>query len=146
MHTGLGERGALSILSDLAPEAPAYRLAARWYGSGVESIADGRGLSVVTHGSVDLPLLAALAGARAATMVTAEMGTVAARDTFLALRARNWLRHHGPPDPRHPRALAIREQLADAFAPRDAAWRATVLGNLRDLVLRTVAGLTTTTR
>lgn len=141
VHTGLGDPGCVTLLSDLAPDAPAYRRAARWYGAALQSLVGGEALSVVTHGSVDFALLEALAGAAQATMVTAEIGTRPAHEVFLALRARNWLRHHGDADPAHPRTRAILDALVDAFDPRDDAWRERALAAVLSTFDATLAGL-----
>lgn len=141
VHTGLGASGQVTLLSDLAPAEPAYQRAARWYGSDLQSLVGGEALSVVTHGSLDVALLDALGAAREATMVTAEIGTRPPEAVFFALRARNWLRHHGELAPDHPRTRAILAAITDAFDPRDDRWRERALLEARRSVAAAVAGL-----
>ena len=141
VHTGLGEPAALSLLSDLPAETPAFQRARRWYGAAAESLVGGDATSVVTHGSLDFGLYDALAGAEEATIVTAELGTRPPFEVFLALRARNWLRHHGDEDRASPRARALRDGLRAAFDPRITRWREDSLAALRDAVRQTLTGL-----
>jgi L-ascorbate metabolism protein UlaG (beta-lactamase superfamily) len=55
------------------------------------------------------------------TAVSLEFGTVEPKQAFLALRAENWLHHHGSPD--YPRAKEIKEDLLRAFYPDQDDWR-----------------------
>ncbi len=141
VHTGLGEPAALSLLSDLPAEDPAFQRARRWYGEAAESLAGGDATSVVTHGSLDFGLYDALAAADEATVITAELGTQPPFEVFVALRARNWLRHHGDGDPHAPRARAIRDSLTAAFDTRTTRWREDSLAALRGAVRQTLDGL-----
>lgn len=141
VHTGLGEPAALSLLSDLPADSPAFQRARRWYGAAAESLVGGDATSVVTHGSLDFGLYEALAPAAEATVITAELGTQPPFEVFLALRARNWLRHHGDTDLHAPRARAIREALTAAFDPRATRWREDALAAVRGAVARTIDGL-----
>lgn len=141
VHTGLGEPAALSLLSDLPAESPAFQRARRWYGAAAESLVGGDATSVVTHGSLDFGLYDALAAADEATVITAELGTQPPFEVFLALRARNWLRHHHDADPHAPRARAIRDALTAAFDTRTTRWREDSLAALCTAVARTLDGL-----
>ena len=58
------------------------------------------------------------------TAVSLEFGTVPPMEVFKALRAENWLHHHGGPD--HPRAREIKTSLLRAFHPADVEWEAQV--------------------
>jgi hypothetical protein len=73
------------------------------------------------------------------TGVALEWGTVDGIAVVQALRADNWLHHHG--DPTGPEAPAIKAALRDAFAPDDPTWTEQIWACFVDYVDRTLAAL-----
>jgi hypothetical protein len=70
----------------------------------------------------------------AVTAVGLEFGTLPTMTVFNALRAENWLFHHGDQGSRH--ADEIKEALLRAFYPDDDVWKEQVMGQGRDVVER----------
>jgi Protein of unknown function (DUF2817) len=62
----------------------------------------------------------ALAG-RELTAIALEYGTIPTPEVRLALRADNWLHHHG--EPGSAKGRAIKDQIRAAFYPDTAAWK-----------------------
>jgi hypothetical protein len=59
------------------------------------------------------------------TAFAAEFGTYDPTRVFWAMRADNWLRHHG--DPETPEGRAIRQEILEVFRPADPVWQGRVL-------------------
>jgi hypothetical protein len=66
------------------------------------------------------------------TAVGLEFGTLPSMQVFKALRAENWLHHHGNKD--DPNAEAIKESLLRAFYPNSVEWKAAVWHQGRDVI------------
>lgn len=125
VHTGLGHRGEVELISEEEPDHPAARRGVAWYGERARSTRSGESVSAPLHGTIERGVQEVLPGDVELTMHTAEFGTVDAVQVFLAMRADNWLFHHG--DRESEQGRAIRAGLLDAFCPGDAHWRSRVL-------------------
>ena len=137
LHTGLGRHGELELISEYAPGDPAYERGREWFGPSARSTLAGDSVSVPLCGVMERGLERALPG-RSLTPLTAEFGTHASGRVFWAMRADNWLHHHG--DPESDRGRAIQEELVEVFCPADPAWRARVMTQGAAL-LRTATGV-----
>jgi hypothetical protein len=88
-------------------------------------IGSGKGASVSAHLDASLKLaFTNMLPDGDVTAVSLEFGTLPPMDVFKALRADNWLYHHGGPD--HPMAGEIKTSLLQTFHPADAEWAAQV--------------------
>ena len=124
LHTGLGPNGRLELISEYAPGDPAYERSRRWFGRRARSTLAGDSVSVPLSGVVERGLERALPG-RSLTPLTAEFGTHDSRRVFWAMRADNWLHHHGEIDSHQGRA--IQDEMMEVFCPADPGWQRRVL-------------------
>ncbi len=138
-HTGLGESGEVSLITDLPAGSPLYERIRRWYGDLTESTSEADGTSTVTNGSLDIAILGQFPKTCEGTLVTAEFGTFGTSRIFWALRARNWLKHHGSAESDTGRSI-IRESF-EVFNPPDDGWRTRVLNNAASVIEMTLTGL-----
>ena len=121
VHTGLGPFGRGELILNDAVEAPAYQRAIDWWGKErVASTVDGHSVSAHLSGTINLALARMLPDAEV-TAVGLEFGTLPPMAVFRALRAENWLYHHG--GLQHPRAVEIKAKLLRAFYPDDPLWK-----------------------
>jgi hypothetical protein len=79
-----------------------------------------------------------LAGA-GVTPVGLEFGTVPAMEAFKALRAENWLQHHGGSE--HADAQQIKSRLLRAFYPAEDDWKRLVWTQGRDATQQVLTGI-----
>ncbi len=75
---------------------------------------------------------------RERTAAAAEFGTYDPIRIFAAMRAENWLHHHGDLDSQQ--GAAIKEELLEVFRPKDGAWRARVLETGAELIAQAIGG------
>ena len=61
-----------------------------------------------------------------------ELGTLSSMRVFMALRAENWLHHHGGRE--NPRAEKIKAELLRAFYPDTTEWKSKIWIQGRDVV------------
>ncbi|MBE9521129.1 MAG: M14 family metallopeptidase [Proteobacteria bacterium] len=130
-HTGLGPYGNAEVIMNEPEQSSAYRRAVTWWGDRVRSSVSGGSVSIHLEATLKLGFSTMLPDAEI-TAVSLEFGTVEPKQVFLALRAENWLHHHGSPD--HPRAKEIKEDLLRAFYPDQDDWRMQVLEHGRTVV------------
>ncbi|MBI1239781.1 MAG: DUF2817 domain-containing protein [Alphaproteobacteria bacterium] len=138
VHTGLGARGALEMISEWAPESPAYRRARDWWGERVKTTATGESLSAHLSGTLDTFIPGLLPHAEV-TPIALEYGTHPTEVIFHALRADNWLHQHA--DPQGPEAPAIKAEIRDAFYADADDWKTLVWQQAEDVIEATVKGL-----
>jgi hypothetical protein len=94
-HTGLGPYGHGERIVTHLPGSPALARAEAWFGA-VTSPALGTSASADIHGDALTGLEAMLAPRGVAfTGLAVEYGTVSLQEVFDAVRADNWLHHHG---------------------------------------------------
>lgn len=118
MHTGLGRRGAETVLLEPGVAAtPAERLA-RALGRQLVDPAAGQAAYRI-RGGMAAALAQSLPGARV-DFVLQEIGTYPPFAVLHALREENRCHHYGAQDPRHPARLALLE----ALCPSSPRWRA----------------------
>lgn len=123
-HTGLGPYAVGEIILNDSAGEPAYQRACAWWGAeNVKSTVSGESVSADLSGTVKLAFDRMMPDTEV-TGVGLEFGTLPPLKVFWALRAENWLYHHGGQN--HPAAVRIKEQLRKAFYPDDPEWRKSV--------------------
>jgi len=125
IHTGLGSYGDYVMLTALAAEEPGARRGRVWYGDAVQIIGDGDAVTPICNGSADLGLCGDFAPECAPTFFVQEFGTYDTSRVFRAMRADNWLEHHGGAET--DQAQTIKQELLEVFRPADAAWQGAIL-------------------
>lgn len=120
-HTGLGESAACELISGAAPTDPGLHYAQSIWSDPVRSAAGGESLSTPLHGLLDRGIARVLPASCRFGMAFAEYGTHPLDRVTRALRADNWLHHHG--DRNDPVGRAIDAEMLEAFCPASAAWR-----------------------
>ncbi len=133
VHSGLGKRGGVKLFVDHAPDAPGFRRLSDMFGPDVEPWTE-KATSYPIRGGMGAWCKARFGDGY--DLLCAEFGTVAPLRVLQALRDENratWTLPTG-----HPRLMAARERLKEAFVPRDPAWRETVVGLGVDLVTRSL--------
>jgi hypothetical protein len=119
-HTGLGPYGHGERICAHRAGSPGLARAEAWYGGDVTCPELGTSSSSELFGHNQAGLEAALPHA-AVTAVALEYGTRDMEAVKLALRADNWLHHHG--DPASAKGRAIKAEIRDAFYPDADDWR-----------------------
>lgn len=131
-HTGLGSFGNAEIILNSPEDSPAYeRSVAIWGPEQVKSTVTGESASTHLGATLKLAFPEMLPNSEV-TAVSLEYGTVPILEVFKALRAENWLHHHGGPD--HPRAREIKSCLLRAFHPQSDEWEASVWKQGKEVV------------
>ncbi len=138
IHTGLGVFGASEVIQNVPESSPEHRRAVAIWGQRVRTTVAGASVSAHLEASLKLAIPRWLPGAEV-TAVSLEFGTVSAMEVFRALRAENWLHHHG--GPKHRRARGIGTRLLHAFYPDSAEWKDSVLNQGKEVVKRALAYL-----
>lgn len=138
LHTGLGHWGEVELISHEVPGTPAYDRAVAWWGERVASNASGDSVSASLDGQW-MEAAGEWLAPREVTSIALEWGTVDSVTVLQALRADNWLHHHG--DPTGTEAVPIKAQLRAAFAPDDPAWAAAVHHCFAGVLTQTLAAL-----
>jgi len=138
-HTGLGDFAACELITG-APVADAgYAFSQQVWPAGVKSAAGGESVSTPLNGLLDRGLAAALpAGARFA-FAYPEYGTWEPMRVIRAMRADNWLAHHG--DRRDATGRAIEAGMLEAFRPDSRDWERRVVESGAALVAQALARL-----
>ena len=139
VHTGLGPWGVPELITELETDEPIYRRGRDWYGAAFRSTRAGESVSAPLCGVIETGLTESVDPEVELTPFTAEFGTVPADRVFWALRADNWLHHHGDLDSE--RGEAIRAELLEVFRPSDPAWLQLFLERGMDVVRKARDGL-----
>jgi hypothetical protein len=137
-HTGLGGYGQAEVILNVPQESPSYKRAVEWWGDSVKSTARGEAVSVHIHGSLKLAVPKMLPNSEV-TAVSLEFGTFSRIKVFWALRAENWLHHHG--NIKHPDATEIKASLLNVFYPDKADWKLQVWKQGKEVVEQALANL-----
>jgi len=119
-HTGLGPYGHGERICVHAPGSAGLERAAEWYQGDITSPALGTSSSVELNGCNEVGMEKALAG-RELTGIALEYGTIPTPEVRLALRADNWLHHHG--ELGTAKGEAIKSQIRGAFYPDTDDWK-----------------------
>jgi hypothetical protein len=138
LHTGLGERGTVELITHELPGTEAFERSRRWWGDRVVSSESGESVSASLTGEW-IPAVQRWLAPAEVTGVALEWGTTDGITVVQALRADNWLHRHG--DPTGPEAPAIKAALRDAFAPDDPEWAEQIWSGFDDYLDRTLAAL-----
>jgi hypothetical protein len=131
IHTGLGPYGNAEVIMNVPEESPAYKRAVAWWPDRVRTTVSGASVSTHLQASLKLAWPGMLPHAEV-TAVSLEFGTMEPKQVFLALRAENWLHHHGGIN--HPKAKEIKTELLRAFYPNDDAWKQQVWHQGKEVV------------
>ena len=139
LHTGLGQYGNAEIILNSPDHSPEYqRSVAIWGPELTRTTVTGESVSSHLKASLKLALPRFLPTAEV-TAVSLEFGTLPPLEVLKALRAENWLHHHGGSD--HPRAQELKACLLRAFHPSTQDWEAVVWKQGKDAVERALASL-----
>jgi Protein of unknown function (DUF2817) len=133
-HTGLGPYGDAKVLLNEKKDSPVYKRTLGCWGE--DRVRSDYG------GAIDGPLKLAVPKMLPNSEVTAvslEFGTVPAIEAFWALRAENWLHHHG--NKKHPDAKEIKTTLLRAFYPEADDWKLKVWKQGKEIVEQALACL-----
>ena len=139
VHTGLGPYGIPEMITELAPEHPAYVRARAWFGDSVKSTVAGESVSAALQGVMENGLEQSLGPDVELTALGAEFGTYDPIRVFWAMRADNWLEHHGELESE--KGEAVKRELLEVFRPDDPVWYRSVLERGATLVEQGLAGL-----
>jgi predicted deacylase len=129
-HTGLGPYGYGAILFHEKEDSTVYKRAVECWGDRVQNTS-GESISVPLQAALNLVFSKMLPNAEV-TAVSLEFGTLPAMKVFWALRAENWLHHHGGKG--HPDAKRIKDDLLRAFYPDTEDWKSQVWKQGREVV------------
>jgi len=132
VHTGLGEYGNAEVILNVPEDSVEYRRAvAIWGAALVKTTVTGESVSPHLDASLKLTIPEMLPNAEV-TPISLEFGTVSPMKVFKALRAENWLHHHGGSGYANERE--IKACLFRAFYPDDKDWRTSVWSKGKEVV------------
>lgn len=137
-HTGLGPYGHGEKIVIHPPGSAGFARARDWYGDAITSTSLGTSQSADVVGDLLSGLEAVLPGAEVTGMAL-EFGVRPFDETIDAVRADNWLHHHGSLDSAQGRAL--KAQMRDVFYGDADDWKAMILEQAIDAQRRALAGL-----
>ena len=140
LHTGLGPFGHGEIMVHAETDSPEHGRAVAWWSKRTKSVAAGESATTSLTGTTD-SALDQLRTTAEVTAATVEFGTFPAITVLRAMRAENWLHHHGGRN--HPRAKAITAEMRRVFYPDTADWKDQVWRQGRAVVDQALAGLST---
>lgn len=135
-HTGLGSYGNAEVILNEVEQSPAYKRAFQWWGEKARTTASGKSVSGHLETTLKLAFPEMLPDTEV-TAVSLEFGTLPPLKVFRALRAENWLHHHG--DINTPEAKNIKMELLRAFYPEENYWKLQVLEQGREVVGQALA-------
>ena len=138
VHTGLGPHGVGERIYKGHQQAAAIVRARRWWGPQVTNSAEGTSVSAKLNGTLDQMVMSECEQAEY-NGLTLEYGTLPGRKVLYALRAEQWLQNH--PDAAHTTRERIKQRLRGAFYPQQDGWKRAVLGQAREVMDQTLAGL-----
>lgn len=131
IHTGLGPYATAEVIISEEERSPICRRALEWWGTRVKNTVTGGSVSTPIKGAIKQAFVQMLPAAEI-TAVSLEFGTSPAEDVFWALRAENWLHHHGGPD--HFKAREIKSCLLQAFRPENEEWENSVWNQGKEVI------------
>lgn len=138
LHTGLGSYGKGEVVVDTSEDDPLFGLAVSIWGvERVKSTIAGGSVSSRLVGTINQAFVDMLPTSEV-TAIGLEFGTLPMMAVFNALRAENWLYHHGEEETH--KGAEIKEALLRAFYPDDDAWKECVMEQGRDVVESVLRG------
>ena len=138
VHTGLGPFATAEIVLNVRKDTPVYERAVAWWGERVKTTKADESVSKDLRGTLKLAIPKMLPGVEV-TAVGLEFGTVLSLKALRALRAENWLHHHGGIN--NPKAAQIKTDLIWVFYPDSDDWRFAVWRIGSDVVDKALLGL-----
>lgn len=138
IHTGIGSFAERVAFCITPAGDPRRAVAAALFGEAVRGPGltdDGR----IARRGLMMPYLDALDLAPWVLPIGVEFGTYPLHETIEAIRAENWLHHHG--DRASAEGRRIVAALRHAFCPRDDAWEAAVLASAAEMFRRIIGGI-----
>ncbi len=140
LHTGLGPAGHGEKIFAGRNDPDELARACSWWGCDMFSPHQGASQSEPVRGSVVSSLYEECTQATCTSMAL-EFGTVPLVEMLNAVYADQWLTNH--PDHSQDQAIAIKQDVRDAFYIDNDAWRGSVLGQTRVALLQACIGLST---
>ncbi len=137
-HTGLGAYGQGELILNEARTSSVYDRAVTWWGERVKSTKEGESVSADLEGTLKLAISRMLPEAEI-TGASLEFGTYPPMEVFRAMRAENWLHHHGGAS--FPQADGIKARFRRAFYPDADEWKAMVWEQAKEVVEQALDGL-----
>ena len=137
-HSGLGPWGLGELLTTAPTDSDEYARARSWYGAAATSVGSGESASAQIGGDW-IGVVSKFLPHAMVTAIAIEFGTVPVFDVLDALRADNWLHHHGDPGESWPGA--IKNAIRNAFYVDDDVWRGMVLGQSLQVARQATGGL-----
>ena len=139
LHTGLGPYGDYEFVSQHELEDSAYLRGRAWFGEKVRSTRAGASVSALLMGDMlDGAPLELDRGCEVVALAP-EFGTYDPQRVFLAMRADNWLHHHGDPESAH--GKAIKDEIVEVFRPADPEWQRRILAGGAEILQQSAVGL-----
>jgi hypothetical protein len=139
LHTGLGPHGFGDRLLPFRPDDPAAELAREWFADDCTDQPAGAHMTVTDLRGVSLPAIRDRLDKPLFVGTALEYGTIPTPEVRLAVRADNWLHHHGKLD--SPKGRAIKAQIRAAFYAETAEWKTQVWERAEETVQLMYRGL-----
>ncbi|MCV2366498.1 M14 family metallopeptidase [Roseateles oligotrophus] len=139
LHTGLGPSGHGERIFAGHDDGQSLARARRWWGQEITSLADGSSSSAPLVGLMWSVVPELLPDAQY-TGIALEFGTLPLTQMIDALRADHWLEAH--PEASAAQALAIKQQIRDAFYIDTDDWKQQLLTQAREACGQALRGLT----
>jgi predicted deacylase len=139
LHTGLGAWGQYEFVSQHELDDPAFVRGRAWFGDKVRSTRSGDSVSALLVGDMLDGAPLELGATCEVSAFAPEFGTWDTLRVFLAMRADNWLQHHG--DPESAQGLEIKRELVEVFRPDDREWQCRVLAGGAEILQQAAAAL-----
>jgi hypothetical protein len=137
-HTGLGAYGQGELILNEVKTSSVYDRAVTWWGERVKSTKEGESVSVDLEGTLKLAISRMLPDVEI-TGGSLEFGTYPPMEVFRAMKAENWLHHHGGAP--FPQADRIKARFRRAFYPDADEWKVMVWEQARAVVEQALDGL-----
>jgi hypothetical protein len=138
LHSGLGARGQADLICRQPDDSDAMRRARRWFGEKVHAPVALANVPAEVSGALRSAPERWLPNAEV-TALAVEFGTYPADKVFDAIRADNWLHHHG--DLSSPRGQAIKATMREMFCPRDPLWQEQVISQAIEIQEKAIRAL-----
>ncbi len=138
LHSGLGRHGQADLICRHGEQSDGMGRARRWFGEAVHGPVALAGVPSEVSGALRIAPERWLPNCEV-TALAVEFGTYPADKVFDAIRADNWLHHHG--DHSSPRGQAIKASMSELFCPNDPTWRQQIIRQARDIYRRAQNGV-----